>query len=233
MEDYAAKMLPKTDAALREYVTGHAQYREAAVLAAFDELRRRGQPAPEEADLRPGLEVAAAAQRTLDEAAATERRPAAAATAAASEPDETTPALYSPVVVVLFSILPVSTMITGGVLMCLNLYRLGKKRATLGLAAFVVAYFFAGSALVNWAVFQQGLSPVWGILLFNLPAALVYVLWVWPRYIGSTNFRSRSIVAPILVCMFIVWGVQRIMPYLIKQQPKAVREQLERMQKQR
>ena len=53
MEDYAAKMLLKTDAALREYVTGHVQYREAAVLAALDELRRRGQPAPEEAALRP------------------------------------------------------------------------------------------------------------------------------------------------------------------------------------
>ena len=239
MEDYAAKMLPKTDAALREYVTGHAQYREAAVLAAFDELRRRGQPAPEEAALRPGLEVAAAAQHTLDEAAEVERRrtlpptaPDAATDAATGEPDETAPALYSPVAVVLFSILPVSTMITGGVLMCLNLYRLGKKRATLGLAAFVVAYFFVGSALVNWAVFQQGMSPVWGVLLFNLPAALVYVLWVWPRYIGSTAFRSRSIIAPILVCMFIVWGAQRIMPYLIKQQPKAVRERLERMQKQ-
>ena len=46
MEDYAAKMQLKTDAALREYVNGYAQYREAAVLAAFDELRRRGQPAP-------------------------------------------------------------------------------------------------------------------------------------------------------------------------------------------
>ena len=235
MEDYAAKMLPKTDAALREYVTGHVQYREAAVLAAFDELRRRGQPAPEEAALRPGLEVAAANQRTLDEAAEVERRqalPAAAADATTSETDETTPALYSPVAIVLFSILPVSTMITGGVLMCMNLYRLGKKRATLGLAIFVVAYFFAGSALVNWAVFQQGLSPIWGILLFNLPAALIYVLWVWPRYIGSSNFRSRSILAPILVCMLIVWGAQRIMPYLIKQQPKEVRERLERMQKQ-
>ena len=235
MEDYAAKMLPKTDAALREYVTGHVQYREAAVLAAFDELRRRGQPAPEEAALRPGLEVAAANQRTLDEAAEVERRqalPPAAAEATTSEIDETAPALYSPVAIVLFSILPVSTMITGGVLMCMNLYRLGKKRATLGLAIFVVAYFFAGSALVNWAVFQQGLSPIWGILLFNLPAALIYVLWVWPRYIGSTNFRSRSILAPILVCMLIVWGAQRIMPYLIKQQPKEVRERLERMQKQ-
>ena len=235
MEDYAAKMLPKTDAALREYVTGHVQYREAAVLAAFDELRRRGQPAPEEAALRPGLEVAAANQRTLDEATEVERRqalPAAATDTTTSETDETTPALYSPVAVVLFSILPVSTMITGGVLMCMNLYRLGKKRATLGLAVFVVAYFFAGSALVNWAVFQQGLSPIWGVLLFNLPAALIYVLWVWPRYIGSTNFRSRSILAPILVCMLIVWGAQRIMPYLIKQQPKEVRERLERMQKQ-
>ena len=235
MEDYAAKMLPKTDAALREYVTGHVQYREAAVLAAFDELRRRGQPAPEEAALRPGLEVAAANQRTLDEAAEVERRqalPPATTEATTSETDETAPALYSPVAVVLFSILPVSTMITGGVLMCMNLYRLGKKRATLGLAIFVVAYFFAGSALVNWAVFQQGLSPIWGVLLFNLPAALIYVLWVWPRYIGSTNFRSRSILAPILVCMLIVWGAQRIMPYLIKQQPKEVRERLERMQKQ-
>jgi len=235
MEDYAAKMLLKTDAALREYVTSHVQYREAAVLAAFDELRRRGQPAPEEAALRPGLEVAAAAQRTLDEAAEAERRqglPATDAATASGEIDETTPALYSPMAIVLFSILPVSTMITGGVLMCMNLYRVGKKRATLGLAVFVVAYFFAGSALVNWAVFQQGMSPIWGVLLFNLPAALVYVLWVWPRYIGGTNFRSRSIIAPILVCMLIVWGAQRIMPYLIKQQPKEVREQLERMQKQ-
>jgi hypothetical protein len=53
MEDYAAKMQLKSDTALRDYVTGYAQYREVAVLAAFDELRRRGQPAPEEAALRP------------------------------------------------------------------------------------------------------------------------------------------------------------------------------------
>ena len=38
MEDYAAKMALKSDAALREYVAGHTQYREGAVLAALDEL---------------------------------------------------------------------------------------------------------------------------------------------------------------------------------------------------
>ena len=234
MEDYAAKMLLKTDAALREYVTGHVQYREAAVLAALDELRRRGQPAPEESALRPGLETGAATQRTRDEAAATERQQTTPPPGATPSTDEaaTGPALYSPVAIVLFSILPISTMVTGGILMCMNLYRLGKKRATLGLAIFIIAYFFAGSALVNWAVFQQGLSPVWGILLFNLPAALIYVLWVWPRYVGATNFRSRSVIVPILVCMLILWGAQRIVPYLIQHQPKEVRQQFEKMQQQ-
>ena len=68
MEDYAAKMALKPDADLREYVTGHAQYREGAVLAALDELRRRGLPAPEDATLRPALEAAVQAQAAEAEA---------------------------------------------------------------------------------------------------------------------------------------------------------------------
>ncbi|WP_201977666.1 hypothetical protein [Hymenobacter rubidus] len=224
MEDYAAKMLLKTDAALREYVTGHGQYREAAVLAALDELRRRGQPAPEEAALRPGLE--AAARRFQEEAAQAERLRTVAAEEVAPA---TSPALYSPVTIMLFSMLPTSTMLTGGVLMCMNLYRLGKKRATLGLALFIIAYLFVASTLVNWAVFQQGLNPVWGILLFNLPAALAYVLWFWPRYVGATPFRNRSVLMPILVCMLLMWGLKQLTPYLIKQQPKEVRQEMEKM----
>src|SRR6476469_4143398 len=107
MEDYAAKMLLKTDAALREYVTGHVQYREEAVLAALDELRRRGQPAPEEATLRPSLEAGAAAQRRADEAAEAKRQQESARpTSAAPEEiaEENRPALYSPVTIVLFSV---------------------------------------------------------------------------------------------------------------------------------
>ena len=145
MEDYAAKMLLKTDAALREYVTGHVQYREAAVLAALDELRRRGQPAPEEAALRPALEAGAAAQRPLDEAAeAAQNRTRPAETPDVVEVDETAPALYSPVTIVLFSI--PFTFIAGGVLLGLNLWRLGRKQALLGLVAFIVAYLLAGVA---------------------------------------------------------------------------------------
>lgn len=228
MEDYAAKMLLKNDAALREYVTGHGQYREAAVLAALDELRRRGQPAPEEAALRPSLEAGAAAQRPLDEAAAEaaqdRTRPAEMPTAI--EADENTPALYSPVTIVLFSI--PFTLLAGGVLLGLNLWRLGRKRALLGLVAFIVAYLLAGALALSWALPRYGLSPWYGPL-FNLPAILAYVLWFWPRYVGQPVYRNRSWLPPLLLCFALAYGAQRFNGYMLKQQPKEVQQQFERM----
>jgi hypothetical protein len=225
MEDYAAKMLLKTDAALREYVTGHAQYREAAVLAAFDELRRRGQPAPEEAILRPTLEAAAAAFRTREQAAEAERRQANAA-AAPDVASDTEPALYSPVTIVLFSV--PFTMLAGGILLGINLWRLDRKRALLGLVLFIIAYCIAGALLLKWALPRYGLSPWYGPM-FNLPAILVYVLWFWPRHVGVTNYRSRGWLAPLLICFALVFGLQKLNNYLVEQQPQEVRQELERM----
>jgi len=226
MEDYAAKMLLKTDAALREYVTGHVQYREAAVLAALDELRRRDQPAPEDAALRPGLEAGAAAQRTIDEAAAAARdKPQPAEIPDAAEPDETAPALYSPVTIVLFSI---PTLLAGGVLLGINLWRLGRKRALLSLVAFIVAYLLVGVLALSWALPRFGLRPWYGPL-FNLPAILAYVLWFWPRYVGQPVYRNRSWLPPLLVCFALAYGAQRFNTYMIKQQPKEVQQELERM----
>ncbi|WP_046244444.1 hypothetical protein [Hymenobacter terrenus] len=225
MEDYAAKMLLKSDAALREYVTGHVQYREAAVLAALDELRRRGQPAPEEAALRPGLEEAARAQRAQEEAAEAERR-RAIATADLTVDEATGPALYSPVTIVLFSI--PFTLLAGGTLLALNLWRLDRKRALLGLILFVGVYLLVGVLALQWALPRYGLSSWYGPM-FNFPAILVYVLWFWPRYVGTGNYRSRSWLLPLLVCFGVVFGIQKLNDYLIKKQPKEVREQLERI----
>ncbi|GAB2858989.1 hypothetical protein [Hymenobacter ruber] len=227
MEDYAAKMLLKADAALREYVTGHVQYREAAVLAALDELRRRGQPAPEEAALRPNLEAGAAAQRIIDEAAEAERRKdQPASTPEAIEADETAPALYSPVTIVLFSI--PFTLLAGGVLLGLNLWRLGRKRALLSLAVFIVAYLLVGMLALSWALPRYGLSPWYGPL-FNLPAILAYVLWFWPRYVGQPVYRNRSWLPPLLVCFALAYGAQRFQSYMLQQQPKEVQQEFERM----
>ncbi len=229
MEDYAAKMLLKTDAALREYVTGHVQYREAAVLAALDELRRRGQSAPEEAALRPALETGAAAQRTLDAAEVARQaavRPSSPAPADVGAIDESSPALYSPVTIVLFSV--PFTFLAGGVLLGLNLWRLSRKRALLGLVVFIVLYLVAGVLALQWALPRYGLSSWYGPL-FNVPAILAYVLWFWPRSMSGVSYRSRSWLPPLLICFAVVYGAQKFNSYLLKQQPKEVQQQFERI----
>jgi hypothetical protein len=225
MEDYAAKMALKPDAALREYVTGYAQYREAAVLAAFDELRRRGQPAPEEAALRPGLEVAARAQREA-EAAAEAAQAQAEAAADPESADAEGPVLYSPGTIVLFSVL--FTLLAGGVLLGLNFWRLGRKKALLGLVLFIVGYLLLGALALAWALPRYGLQG-WFAPLFNLPAVLAYVLWFWPRYVGTGTYRSRGWLPPLVVCVLLVLGMQKANKYLIERQPKEVRQELERL----
>lgn len=228
MEDYAAKMLLKTDVALREYVTGHVQYREAAVLAALDELRRRGQPAPEETTLRPGLETGAASQRLLDGKAEAVRKESVRPTASvlAEVADESSPALYSPVTIVLFSV--PFTFLAGGALLGLNLWRLDRKRALLGLVLFLVVYVIAIFLFLKWALPIYGMSNWYGPLI-NLPPILTYVLWFWPRNMSGVSYRSRSWLPPLLVCFVFLYGAQKFNAYMMKKQPKAVQEQIERM----
>jgi len=216
MEDYAAKMALKPDAALRDYVTGHAQYREGAVLAALDELRRRGQPAPEDAALRPQLEVA------VQQAQATAAAEAAQRSRAESQPladEDEQPALYTPGAIVLFSVL-FNTIITGAVLLALNLRRLKQTRAIWGLAAFVVAYLVAESIVVNLFMQKYALSPLF-VSLLNLPAILAYVLWFWPRYVGKGQFRPRGWLIPLLVCFIILMALGLALKYWIQHVPGA------------
>ncbi|KAA9331357.1 hypothetical protein F0P96_14010 [Hymenobacter busanensis] len=226
MEDYAAKMAGKPDAELLRYLTHRAEYREVAVLAALNELARRGQAHPDDARLRPELEAAAKSQAAQEDAA----RPEAPETASAAAP-ETAPALYSPLAIAMFSILPMSTMIGGGVLLGINLFRLRRLRALLGLVVFVVGYLLIGSQLLTWAIVQQGFNPYLGSLLFNIPAVLAYLLWFWPRYITTPAYRTRSLLIPVVVCFAVIWGMQKLMPYLIEQQPKEVRAEIERLMK--
>lgn len=226
MEDYAAKMQLKTDAALREYVNGYAQYREAAVLAAFDELRRRGRPAPEEEALRPSLEVAAAAQRVAEEEAEAARRREAALSSDSTDEDEITgPPLYSRMSIALFSTL---TMVAGGVLLGLNLARLKQWKGLAILGMFIFGYLGVFLVFLSWAMPRFGLSPMYK-LVFDLPAVMAYLFWFWPRYIGGGNHGGRSWLPPLVLCLLALWGLTRFNTYLIDKQPVEVRKQFEKM----
>jgi lipopolysaccharide export LptBFGC system permease protein LptF len=215
MEDYAAKMALKSDAALREYVTGHTQYREGAVLAALDELQRRGLPAPEDAALRPSLEAAVREQQ-----AAQAKLEKPAATLAESEvPEDEQPVLYTPGVIVLFSVL-FNTILAGAVLLALNLRRVNRGKAIWGLAVFVIGYLVLESLIVNAMVQRGNLNPLL-LPLLNLPAILLYVLWFWPRYVGTYQFQPRGWLMPLLVCLVIMMGLSLAARYVLQHVPGA------------
>ena len=214
MEDYAAKMALKPDAALREYVVGYAQYREGAVLAALNELRQRGQPAPEDATLRPTLE-AAVQQQQAEELA---RQPTPIVNGEVVPEDEQ-PVLYTPGVIVLFSVL-FNTILAGAVLLALNLRRVNRGKAIWGLAAFVLGYLILESVIIN-AIAQKGqLNPLL-LSLLNLPAILAYVLWFWPRYVGTYQFQPRGWLMPLLVCLVIMMGLTLLARYVLQHVPGA------------
>ena len=214
MEDYAAKMALKSDAALREYVTGHAQYREEAVLAALAALRQRGQPAPEEAALRPQLE-AAVQQAAAAAPASAPGRPADPA----ALPPEDQPVLYTPGVIVLFSVL-FNTIIAGAVLLALNMRRLKQTRAIWGLAAFVVVYLIGEAVVVNMFMQTYKLSPLF-VSLLNLPAILAYILWFWPRYVGTHQFQPRGWLVPLFICFVILLVLGLLARYWLQHMPGA------------
>lgn len=230
-EEYAEKMSRKKLPELLLYVRNRAEYQEEAVLAALDELERRGEAQPEASALRAELLPVVEQQRQQQQLREREKVQAATAQAPAEPEAVDGPALYSPGTIVLFSMLPMSMMIGGGVLLGMNLFRLGRKRALLGLVLFIIVYLLVVSNVLAWAMLQ-GLNPYVAIVLFNVPAVLAYLLWFWPRYVRTTTYRSRSLIPPIVICFLVVWGLQKAMPYIIKQQPKEVQMQVEQMMKQ-
>lgn len=199
-EDYVAKMGRKTLAELQQYVSGRAQYREDAVLAALDELTRRGEPHPDDAQLRPELE--AEVQKQVAQTAEDQQR--AVDATAVEEAAETGPTLYSPSTITLFSV--VFSMLAGGALLALNFRALKRTGATVRLVLFIVAYLVVGGLILQWLVQRYGLNPWFGAF-FDLPAIVVYIFWFWPRYVGATPYQSRSWLLPFIICAAIKIGL--------------------------
>ncbi|MBJ6145851.1 hypothetical protein [Hymenobacter sp. BT559] len=219
MEDYAAKMALKPDAALREYVAGHAQYREEAVLAALDELRRRGQPAPEDAALRPALEATVQQQAAATQAA----REATTETA-----EEDLPPLYSPASIVVIS--AVVSVIAGAFLLGINMYKLKRGSAIVGLVSFVLVYLIGEALLLRFLVTQHLFSPMMAFLL-DLPLILAYIWWFWPRYVGTYQFQPRNWLLPLGICLLLKFGLA----YLLLLNPtvaQLMKQQMEQLQQQ-
>jgi hypothetical protein len=137
----------------------------------------------------------------------------------AAVPEEEQPVLYTPGVIVLFSVF-FNTIITGGILLAINLRRLKQTRAIWGLVAFVIGYLLAEALVVNLLIQRYKINPLI-IPLLNLPGILVYVLWFWPRYVGRIQFRPRGWLIPMLVCLILFMALNMAVKYWLHQVPGA------------
>ncbi|TGE15647.1 hypothetical protein [Hymenobacter elongatus] len=212
-EEYAEKMPRKTDAELLLYLRNRAEYREDAVLAALEELTRRGhQPADAEsirAELQPVVD-----QQRQERQALEARRIAVEATPETLTTEAAGPALYSPGTIALFSML--ISFLAGGALLVLNMVRLKESGKALRVVAFMIGFMVASSYTLQWLMQTYG-PHLWFVSVVNLIAALTYLLYFWPQYVGPRAYVSRQWLPALLICLALVFGLYAlVMPGLLK-----------------
>ena len=211
-EEYAEKMSRKKLPELLLYVRNRAEYREDAVLAALDELDRRGQPQPEAANIRAELLPLVEQQQAQQTHKAEIVRPAAMDGIPVLSTAEG-PALYSPGTIVLFSML--FSFLAGGILMVLNMFRLKESGKAIRLVLFIVGFLLASTYGLQWLMTSYGLQMRFFSVAVNLIAVLAYLLYFWPRYVGPRPYVSRQWLPAMLICLVIMLVLYRFAaPYL-------------------
>ncbi|GAB2795341.1 hypothetical protein HNQ93_002991 [Hymenobacter luteus] len=208
-EDFAAKMSRKTVAELRDYVDNRYQYREEAVLAALEELDRRGTPEPAAATIMQELQISQqetarreSVARAQEEEREQARRRIRGEEVPAEVADETGPVLYSPSTITVFSVL--FSMVAGGVLLALNLRTLRRFGLSWLVLLLALGYWVGAQYSMKWILENYGTQYFWLGSVFNILAIVLYNLFVWPRFIGLQPYRSRPWGGALLVCALIM-----------------------------
>lgn len=200
-EEYAEKMSRKPLPELLLYVRNRAEYREDAVLAALEELDRRGLPQPDAAGIRaelgPIVEQQEKEKKNREQQTSAVVGPALPAGLAAAPAEG--PALYSPGTIVLFSML--FSFLAGGALFVINMIRLKESSKALRIALFVAGLLAVASLGLPWLISMIGQPAQYIGVGINIVAVLSYLLYFWPRYVGARPYVSRQWLPAFLVCL--------------------------------
>ena|GEM_PF-1539677 len=107
---------------------------------------------------------------------------------------EKEPELYSPQVIGIFALL--FSIIFGGILLIINLYRLKNKKAIKQVAAF--SFLYTATEVVVMNQFKTS-APIWSVIL-NVVGALLLTNYYWRVFIGiDIKYRKRYFVVPLII----------------------------------
>ncbi|WP_196955429.1 hypothetical protein [Hymenobacter guriensis] len=194
------------------YVHKRGEYREDAVLAALDELARRGeQPAEAEAIRAELLPIVEQQQEEKKQLAVRDVEPTAATAYVPTE--DTGPALYTPGTIVLFSML--FSFLAGGILLVMNMFRLKEPGKAIRVVVFMAAFLAAQYYGLLWLNAEYGpqiqVAQVQIVsVVVNFVAVLIYLLYFWPRYVGAQPYVSRRWLPALIVCLVLLYALFKV-----------------------
>ncbi len=111
---------------------------------------------------------------------------------------ESTPELYSKVLILVFSIL--FSPIFAAVLLFFNLRNIGKKKEAVYVLIFGIAYLFITALIIQIFSLDPGLTPV-----ANVIGAAILNEFFWNKFIGrDLEYKKKSWLKPTMVSMLIV-----------------------------
>ncbi|MDQ3290893.1 MAG: hypothetical protein M3Q05_06335 [Bacteroidota bacterium] len=187
-EYYVNKMAAKTELELLEYFHNHQKYVPDAVLAAVNELQKRGHSFTEAelATLEP--ERQAVRQAALE----------AASRNAEAEEAEELPRLYSPSAILGFSVF--FSLLFGGVLLATNIRQIGNRRGSWAVIGFSLVFMFIEVVVMYKLQRSSTLT-----LAFNLVGAFILNYYFWPKYVGVLRpYEAKPIWRALLISILIV-----------------------------
>ncbi|WP_268122890.1 hypothetical protein [Roseivirga pacifica] len=177
---FSAKMASKSTDDLEAIIANKKQYQQDAIQAAIWELESRGNS------------VLTRQSIPVDK---TSNKESLIASSSKSPVDPNAPELYPK-----WSIWVISALfnpVAGGIMMVMNMRRIGKKNAFLVLLSFTVSYTLLMFVITN-SVFGTNSRSL--IYFLNFIGAVVLSEGFWNKYIGKKQeYKSRSTLAPFAI----------------------------------
>ncbi len=199
--DFEKLMARKSDEDLKKYISDSARYTPEALTAAVSELKKRGQELNNEELTKINSEIEQKKEKEIKEAWTPyfDRN---------VTKESIAPMFYSQKVVWVFSLL--FGVITGSILLSINLNKYNKKAAAVLTFLFGLAYSGLTIFVINYMQ-SNGKSVSGKIYLFNFLGAAVLEYLFWRKYIGkTTQYRTKPFGIPLIICIaisvLVIWA---------------------------
>lgn len=190
--DFEKLMAAKSAEDLQKYMTDNSRYTPEAISAAINELRKRGRVFTETELIKINSDIEQKKENDNNNNFTFDWKKNVVT-------DIDAPLFYSERVIWYFSIL--FGVITGGVLLSINLKKLNKKKVSFFTLLFGIIY----SIFTIWIIglISEKTKSTSGLTIgFNGVGAFVLHRFFWRKYIGKdTKYRARPFWGPLVICI--------------------------------